>query len=325
MKNVISVIIPNYNGIKFMPALFKSLEAQTFSNFDVIVVDNASNDGSVEWLKSKRCKLIELDKNYGFSYACNLGAKISSGGALFFLNSDTQLDRLCIAMLAKSLIQFPSCGFFAPKMVQLHERDLLDGVGDIFPRDGRPAKRGDGMKSAVPFSEEIFSPCGGAGLWRKNVFESLGGFDEDFFAYLEDVDLGFRARLVGVRGRYVPQAVVYHLGGGVRSKGKIAEKRGRDSPAVVRWVARNKIWLWAKCLPALVFIRLLPFLIFGLLKSAFHHTFRSKAGLSFVTGTIEGIIGLPRMLKKRRVIQRWKKANDKEIYRWIIRMSRSSW
>lgn len=323
MKNMISIIVPNYNGVRFLPNLFASLEEQTYSNFEVVVVDNASHDGSDEWLKSKECKLIILDKNYGFAKACNEGAKVSAGDGLFFLNSDTLLDKRCIEMLVRALKEFPSSGFFAPKMVRMFERDVLDGVGDIFPRDGRPKKRGEGAKSAMPFSDEVFSPTGGAVVWRRDVFESLSGFDEDFFAYLEDVDLGFRARLSGIRGRYVYQAIVYHFGAGVQSESEIGEISRKDAGSVVRWVARNKIWLWAKCLPIRVFVRLFPFLFMGLLKSALYHIFLSRQGIPFVLGTIEGIVGIPRILKKRGWIQASRKVSDREIYRWIIKMSRS--
>lgn len=324
MKNMISIIVPNYNGMRFLPDLFASLEKQTYSKFEVVVVDNASADGSAQWLKSKGCKLVSLDKNYGFAKACNEGAKVSAGDVLFFLNNDTILDKRCMEMLVSAVEEFSSCGFFAPKMVRMFERDVLDGVGDIFPRDGRPQKRGEGAKSSVPFSDELFSPSGGAVVWRKEIFESLGGFDEDFFAYLEDVDLGFRARLEGIRGRYVSRAIVYHLGAGAQGESEIGEISRKDAGSVVRWVARNKIWLWSKCLPTRVFARLFPFLFIGLLKSAFYHILLSGQGIPFVLGTVEGIIGIPRMLKKRKGIQASRKVSDREIYKWIIEMSRSS-
>lgn len=324
MKNMISIIVPNYNGMRFLPDLFASLEDQTHSNFEVVVVDNASDDGSAEWLKSKGCKLVSLDKNYGFARACNEGAKVSGGDVLFFLNNDTILDKRCMEMVVIALKEFPSSGFFAPKMVRMFERDILDGVGDIFPRDGRPKKRGEGAKSTVPFSEEVFSPSGGAVVWRREIFEWLGGFDEDLFAYLEDVDLGFRARLAGIRGRYVSRAIVYHLGAGAQSESEIGGISRKDAGSVVRWVARNKIWLWAKCLPMRVFVRLFPFLVIGLLKSALYHLFLSGQAIPFVVGTIEGIIGIPRMVNKRKRIQASKKVSDREIYKWIIEMSRSS-
>lgn len=325
---MINVVIPNYNGLRYLETLLPTLEAQTYSQFDVTVVDNGSTDGSAESLKSRGARVIELEKNRGFAAACNVGARETNDDAIFFLNSDTQLDRRCMKTLAAALENHPQCGFFAPRMVSLTDRDMLDGAGDVIPKDGRPVKRAAGMSASTPLDAEIIAPSGGAALWRRGLFESLNGFDEDFFAYLEDVDLGFRARLAGARGRYVPEGIVYHLGAGAqmldtRGLSPLSVTHPHDNPDVVRWVARNKIWLWARCLPTRVIIRHAPSLALGLIKSAAHHILRSGQGAAFFAGTMQGLAGLPHALQKRKFTQSTKAVTDREVGKWIKTASRS--
>jgi GT2 family glycosyltransferase len=187
------------------------------------------------------------------------------------------------------------------------------------------------MSAATPLDAEIIAPSGGAALWRRRLFESLNGFDEDFFAYLEDVDLGFRARLAGARGRYVPEGIVYHLGAGSshvaplasQAVPRLVSQAVHDNPDVVRWVARNKIWLWARCLPTRVIIRHAPSLALGLIKSAAHHILRSGQGAAFFAGTMQGLAGLPHALQKRKIIQSTKAVTDREVGKWIKTASRS--
>jgi len=283
-------------------------------------------------LKTRGVRAIEVGENRGFAAASNIGARETDGDAIFFLNSDTQLDRRCLKALAAALQDHPQYGFFAPKMVSMADRGLLEGAGDLIPKDGRPIKRAAGMSTATPLDPEIISPSGGAALWRRELFKSLNGFDEDFFAYLEDVDLGLRARLMGAAGLYVPGAVVYHLGGGVgraRLEGQTTEtpglKAALDRADVVRLVARNKIWLWAKCFPAAIIIRHALHLALGLIKSAAYHTLLSGQSAAFFKGTIEGLAGLPAMIKKRYIIQSTKIVTDREVEEWIKRASLSLW
>ena len=324
---MVSIVIPNYNGLEYLKRLLLSLEEQSWRHFDVTVVDNGSMDGSVDWLRLREVRVITLPANRGFAAAANLGARETSGEAVFFLNSDTLLDTGCMKALFAALTNHPQYGFFAPKMAQLENRDTLDGAGDIIPPDGRPIKRAANWHTSTPLGTDIMAASGGAAIWRRQLFEKLGGFDRDFFAYLEDVDLCMRAILSGATGCYVPDAVVYHLGAGVernRDPGRVPSPvvAVHDSPDVVRWVARNKIWLWAKCFPGYWFLRNGPEMALGLIKSAAHHILRSGQGRAFFAGTLEGLTGLPKMVRKRREIQSGRTITNREIGKWIKTASR---
>ena len=316
---MISIIIPNLDGKVHLEKLLPTISSQTMREYEVILVDNASSDSSVDVAKSllPEIKIISFQRNIGFSAACNRGAEAASGEALFFLNSDTTLDRRCLRFCNRALRNQPRKSFFQPRIIRMDRHDVLDGTGDIFPKDGRPVHRGMGMHSTDEFGGNILAPCGAAALWRKGAFEKLGGFEETFFAYLEDVDLGLRATLAGMEGWHIPEAVVYHLGGGT-AEGNYGSKVF-DRPEAVRWIARNKIWLWARCLPFSVLMRIMPWLIVGFAKSASYHTFKSGAAAAFWRGTAEGIAGLPEVLRARSRIQGDRVITSMELLNWIKR------
>ncbi len=317
---MLSIIIPNHNGTAHLERLLPSISNQSVNDFEVILVDNASSDDSVKKARSiyPNIKIIELDKNYGFAGGCNRGAEAAAGELLFFLNSDTVLDRRCVELCPKAAINYPNAGFFQPRIMRMQNRDRLDGAGDRFVRDGRPVKVAAGKHSSALLDEMIMSPGGAACLYRKEIFERLGGFEEDFFAYLEDVDLGLRALLAGYKGRLIPDAVVYHHGAGAASDDTY-KTRAVDRPEAVEWIARNKTWLWARCMPAQAIAIYAPWMLAGLVKSAAFHTFRSGAAGPFWKGAARGITGLPGMLRKRREIQRARTIPVKEFIKWMRR------
>ncbi len=318
---MISVIIPNHNGRFHLEELFPTVASQTNKDFEVVLVDNASSDSSVEAARKifPEVRLVELPRNMGFAAACNHGAEAARGDVLFFLNSDTRLDRRCIEYCLRGIDSQPYVGFFQPKILKMDRHDELDGAGDLLPKNGRPMRRAGGKKSAMPLDARILSPSGAASLWRREVFEKLGGFEESFFAYLEDVDLGLRAVLAGIGGRYIADAVVYHKGAGA-AEGSYSGK-GFDRPEAVRWIARNKIWLWARCLPAGALAACAPWLIAGFIKSAAYHTFRSGARAAFWKGTAEGVAGLKEALRARRSIQAGRMITSGEFFNWMKQAS----
>jgi len=320
---LLSIIIPNRNGVGHIERLFPSLSSQTYRDFEVVLVDNASSDSSVEVAGSllPYLRILRLPKNYGFAAACNKGADMARGEILLFLNSDTELDRRCLKFCVDSIDQHDGYGFFQPKILKLLHRDVIDGAGDLLPRDGRPVKRAEGAHASTQLDDRILSPCGAASLWRRKVFFGLGGFEESFFAYLEDVDLGLRASISGIKGKLIPDAIVYHEGGGSAREGSF-KTVSFDRPESVRWIARNKIWLWARCLPLPVIAACAPWMFAGFLKSALHHTFRSGARKEFRRGTMEGLAGLGKALAAGKSIRKNSAISNREILNWMKRTSR---
>lgn len=215
----VSVIIPNYNGEKYLPECLGALKKQDFVDFDVIVVDNCSEDGSLEAIEEcsegLSVRVIALDNNYGFARAVNEGIKASDAEFAVLLNNDTRAGKHFVGALVERIAREDDIFSAQAMMLQYNERSLIDSAGDYFSALGWGFASGRD-KPARNFNKEcdIFSACAGAAIYRKSVFEQIGYFDEEFFAYLEDVDLGWRARLNGWRNVYAPKAKVLHIGSG---------------------------------------------------------------------------------------------------------------
>lgn len=212
----IDVVIPNYNGKAFLYECLTSLRNQTCKDFNVLVVDNGSTDGSVEYLQAEfqEVKVIALPENKGFSAAVNAGINSGKAPLVFLLNNDTKVAPHCIEYLLEAALQNQGFDFFASKMINYHDHSLLDGAGEGFLRGGVGYRLGT-MENDSRFystSREVFGACAGAALYRKSLFEEIGTFDEDYFAYLEDVDFNLRANCRGKKCWYVSEAEVYHIG-----------------------------------------------------------------------------------------------------------------
>jgi hypothetical protein len=233
----LSIVIPNWNGIGVLPACLASIDAQKVGDLQVIVVDNGSQDGSVEWVRSHypQVRLIVHERNLGFGSAVNAGIRVCDAPLVFLLNNDTELCEHCIARLMKAAADHPEYHSYAPKMIADADRSVLDGAGDGMMRSGAGYRIGTGEKDDGRFDtfRPVFGPCAGAALYRKALFHRIGLFDETYFAYLEDVDLNFRANLAGYRCLYVPDARLYHIGSR-SSDGKLGD-------TVVRLTTRNLI------------------------------------------------------------------------------------
>lgn len=210
-----SVIIPNWNGRHLLKMCLPSLQIQTFKNFEVIVVDNGSTDGSQEFIKNNypKIKLIELDKNYGFARAVNIGIKKSNAEYLILINNDTEVDKNCLGYLVTAAKVRPEVGFVTAKMLQFYHRDKIDSAGDFIDTVGHANNIGFGQKDTANFNKSgyIFLVNAGGSLFKRVVFDKVGFFDEDYFAYMEDVDLCLRAQFRGFKGWYEPKAIIYHI------------------------------------------------------------------------------------------------------------------
>ncbi len=215
MKIEASVIIPNWNGKHLLRVCLLSLRKQTLKNFEIILVDNGSVDGSVSYIKKyyPEVKVIGLDKNYGFAKAVNVGIKAAQGEYLALINNDTEVDKNCLHYLVKAADDHPEVGFVAAKMLNFYQRDMIDSAGDFIDVVGHADNIGRGQKDGPQFNKPgyVFLVTGGGGLFKRAVFKKVGYFDEDYFAYFEDVDLCLRAQMVGFKGWYEPKAKIYHI------------------------------------------------------------------------------------------------------------------
>ncbi len=292
----VSIVIPNYNGEKFVKTCLKSLTNQTEQSFELIIVDNASKDNSIRLIRDEfgnifkdRMKIIELDENYGFSKAVNVGIKASNASYVILLNNDTECDRRFVEKMLKGIRQSKrlfSCG---AKMIQFNDRNKIDSAGDYYTIIGCTFTKGYGKApSEYSKKEYIFSSCAGAAIYRKKIFEKIGYFDEIHFAYLEDVDVGYRAKIYGYKNEFIPDAVVYHVGSG--SSGS------RYNEFKVSLAARNNVYLNYKNMPLFFLIVNYPFIIAGkMMKFAF----MCKKGLGkiYLRGIIEGYKSLSKCKK----------------------------
>ncbi|TAN42249.1 MAG: glycosyltransferase family 2 protein [Nitrospirae bacterium] len=240
----VSVVIPNYNGMRHLEGCFSSLEAQKFRGFEVIVVDNGSTDGSVGYIKGSRLgtKLIELDRNYGFAAACNRGIEASCGRYIAILNNDTVVDTSWLSGLYGALENDKKAGMAASKILLNMETREIDSVGMLIYPDGIARQRGRCEIDTGQYDDkrETLFPSGCAAMYKREMLDEIGLFDEDFFAYCEDADLGLRGRLAGWGAVFVPDAVVWH---------KYSGTMGQYSDFKVFHVERNRVWVAVKNFP----------------------------------------------------------------------------
>lgn len=307
-----SVIVPNFNGEQHLATLLTALRRQTLHDFEVVVVDDASTDDSIARIERDfpDTRVIANRENLGFAASCNVGAAAATGRILVLLNSDTEPDPHWLAELAKGIVAHPEAASFASKLLLFDRRDTLHTAGDMMQATGMASNRGawEVDRGQYDAMTQVFSACGGAAAYRRDVWEALGGFDENFWMYLEDVDLGFRARLAGWEAVFVPAARVYH---------KIGATAGGEKASY--YVGRNSIWLIAKDMPAHVFWKHLPSIARGQLQVALDalRTFRGPASRARLRGQLAGLRGLPFVLHQRRVVQQRRVVRDSEIDRLL--------
>ena len=294
----VTVVIPNWNGERFLSSCLDSLREQSFENFETILVDNGSTDDSVAFARHNfpEVRVLPLGENKGFSVAVNAAIKASRAEYVALLNNDTETDPGWLAALVKAAEAYPKAGLFASKMVDFNDRRVLDGAGDALRRSGLPLRLGHGEPDHGQYDEAayVFGACAGAALYRRDMLNDIGLFDEDFFAYCEDGDLSFRAQLAGYRCLYMPEAVVYHIG---------SATTGKRSPFAVRLGTRNGLCLLVKNLPTPLVPCFLPFIAAGQLSRLI-----VAAATSTLRAHLQGLAGalrlLPLMLKKRWEIQK---------------------
>ena len=324
---LISVVIINWNGLRFLDGCLSSLFKQSYRSFEIIMVDNGSTDGSVQFIKNKypHVMVLENQSNTGFAVANNQGIQAAKGKYVALLNNDTMADKDWLGNLAKKAdSSSKDVGMWACKILSLYDPAIIDSVGGlVISRCGIGKGRGRNEKDASQYDreEEVFIPSACSAMYRKEMLNEIGVFDEEFFAYCEDTDLGFRARLSGWKTISVPDAIVYHYYSGTT---------GKHSPIKAYLVERNHIWVALKNFPLSMLLFFPLNTLWRYLVQAYAILAKKGAGGRYVesfskTSLLKIVLkaywsaikGLPSMLKKRHSIQSRKTVSNKDIYRWF--------
>lgn len=289
----VSVIVVNCNGRVYLDECMSSLLAQTYPAIEIIFVDNGSRDGSCEYVETKfpSIKIIANAENLGFAKGNNVGIKVAKGELIATLNNDTKVTSRWVEKLVDAINSDANVGMCASKMLFMKNAEFIDSTGICISRSGACWDWGmfefdNGQYESI---DEVFGPCAGAGMYRKSMLEEIGLFDEDFYAYMEDVDLAFRGRLRGWKCFYVPEAVVFHVHGGTA---------GYVSDYTIYYGNRNIIWNCVKNYPIRLLITSLPWIIGRNLAVIPYYILKGHGG-TIIRSKIDAIKGLSKMLVKR--------------------------
>lgn len=310
---MISVVIPNWNGKRYLRVCLESLARQTYQDFEVILVDNGSRDGSVESVRENfpEVRVVRFDTNTGFSVAANAGIKASRGEYVALLNNDTEVDRNWLEELRGALDLNEGVGFCASKVLLYDRRETINSAGDAVCASGYAWNVGFSQPDDANFSRRrfVFGASAAAAIYRRSMLFDIGLFDEDYFAYYEDVDLSFRAQLKGYRCLYVPEAIVYHRLGGTSKP---------ESDLVVYYTERNVLFNLVKD------VSVCTMLLFGF--KIFRHNLYRFFGCFFrgqfpvwLEAKLAAFPCLFKMLKKRQGIQRERRASVRYIHSVLTR------
>ena len=306
-----SVIVTNWNGRSDLERCLPTLRAQTYRYFEVIVVDNGSTDGSLELLENEfpEVRAIPLGENRGFATANNVGIDAAETEHIALLNNDTEVEPEWLAELVACLERHPRAASATSKMVLLQQPGVIDGAGDVLTWTFLPHPRGHSERDRGQYEEEVevFSASGGAALWRAEVLKELGGFDEAFFIYYEDVDLGFRARLQGHECWYVPTSIVRHHRG--------AATKGLSEFELFHPL-KNRWFMILKDTPAPLLLRHLPQIAFGDVVW-FRRALVNRRMRTALRAYVTVLRRLPGLVRERRRIQRSRRLSLKELDRLL--------
>jgi GT2 family glycosyltransferase len=299
----VTVVVVNFNGADCLPRCLESLRHQTYPRFSTIVVDNASVDGSADGLESSHpgVRVIRSPITRGFAGGNNLAFREIDDGLVALLNPDAVAAPDWLERLVEAAIRHPEHAMFGCRMLADVRGERLDGVGDVYHVSGLPWREGHGEPAAGRYLQprEIFAPSAAAALYRREVLVATGGFDEDFFCYVEDVDIAFRARLAGLSAMYVPDAVVMHEGSAVV---------GRHSDFQVYHGHRNLVWVFLRNMPWPLLLVYLPLHLAMTLVTIAVFASRGRAAV-LLRAKRDALRGLPTCLAKRRATQKARSAS----------------
>jgi GT2 family glycosyltransferase len=302
----VCVIIVNWNGRNQLEECISSLEGQTFRQFETILIDNGSQDGSVSWVREKFpwVRIVALPENTGFCYANNLGYEMSRGRFVALLNNDTRAEPDWLFCLYKQMKDHEQIGICASRIVRHDNPDIFDAAGDSYDLSGVGFRRGHGeCTDRYELREEVFGACAAAAMYRRSMLDDIGFFDESFFAVGEDIDLSFRAKMAGYRCMYIPDAVVRH---------KISETVGVGSNFQIYQSRRNVEYVYFKNMPWVLMLFTFPVhLLYNLL--TFVQAFKEGRPQVFLKAKWDFLVNFGKVWKKRRTVQVQRKISLKEL------------
>jgi len=304
----ITVIIVNWNGGNLLQRCLLHLQMQSYQPERILLMDNGSSDGSAQLAAQVSGVTVRyLNENWGFAAANNRALDECDTEWVALLNPDALPDKDWLLNLIKASQQYPAISVFGSKQIQLESPDKIDGKGDIYHISGLLWRDGYGKTQSDDdnIGQAIFSPCACAALYRLSALKQVGGFDEDFFCYVEDVDLGFRLQLGNYSARYVPDAIVYHAGS--------ASTGGQHSDFSVYHGHRNMVWTFVKNMPGILFWLLLPVHAVLNIVSVVHFSLQGQANI-IVKAKKDALKGIPNMWRKRQIIQSQRTASILKIW-----------
>lgn len=315
----ISVIIVNWNGKHLLEDCLNSLRRQTFRDFETILVDNGSNDGSCEFVTTRfpEVHLIALPDNRGFAGGNIAGYDHARGKLIALLNNDTEAHTGWLEEVYKASLVFPNAGSFASKMMYFDARGTIENCGFDLGTCGTTIDLGrdevDGPNWAVP--REVFGACGGAAIYRRSMLDQIGFLDPDFFMVFEDVDLSFRAQLSGYACVYIPEAVVFH---------RYRTSLGAGSAQSIFYSQRNIEYVYLKNMPASLMLRSAPLRMIYIVGGAFHFISLGR-GFAFFRSKLSALRHFPSLLGKRRQVQQSRTAATSRILHLMKPTFSSKW
>ena len=309
---IVSIIIPNYNGKEFIHICLDSVLKQSFEDYEIIVVDDHSTDGSAEYIKLKwrNVHVIPLNRNYGFCHAVNTGIHYAHGKYIALINSDIELDSQWLEHITKAMERRSDAFSINAKILNFYDRNKIDDAGDVYAREGRAFKRGyDQPAERYTEVAEIFSASGAASLFKANLLKELNGLDEEFVAYLDDVDLGLRARLIGYKNYFEPLAIAYHM---------VNRSYKKRSVLMGSLILKNNMSVIIKDMPAPLIKRFFPWLILGHLKSI-KYIFSIGGIGAILKGYYNFLKAIPYLLKARIEIQESRSISPDDLRKIVLK------
>lgn len=305
---VLTAAVLTYNGRELLEIALPSLAAQRFHDVRTVVVDNGSRDDTIPWLREHwpEIEIVALAQNVGVTAGLNACFDAADTEFVALLNNDLELDPDCLGELVAALREHPRAGSVTAKLLDFHDRSVIDGAGDLFIWHGLPARRGHGERDRGQYdrAQPVFGACGAVAVYRRAALDAVGPFDESFFAFYEDSDWAFRAQLLGWECRYVPSAVAYHMGSAT------VGAAATDFSRYHLW--RNGVWLVAKNYPALALVLQAPRIAVGHVGHLRDAIREHRLGI-WRRALTDALRGLPAVLRRRRVVQRGRTRTVREL------------
>lgn len=307
----VSFIVVNYNGSKFIESCINSIYEQVFTDFEIIIVDNNSEDRSTELIKQKfpNVKLVKLNSNKGFTGGNNAGLKIASGKYIALVNNDVILDRYWLHYMTKGIEEFPDIGLCSSKII-ISGTDKIDSIGDKFTTAFTGTKVGE-YQPEKNFNTplDMNGVCAASALYKRKMIDRIGFFDDMFFLNHEDTDLNMRAWLAGYKCRFIPKAIAYH---------DVNRTIGTLSNTSVYYFSRNNVWVWLINVPLYFMLRNAFQRIIYEVTAALFYCVIHKKYKPFLKGKIDALVSLKSILQKRKQVQQLTNLSTHQIKNDLI-------